>query len=149
MPRNPVEKCNTSFEDMYGSTTSGNLPTHKTKVCIENTVNISAVQAEFGEWISISDFHFYHMKCPYSTEAAWKFYTIDQEWAAWPTYVRDTNRSSSTYWKMIPVASGDRAAHTTTSGLMIRHSRGSKHGWLCVDPACPYYLLYNKNYFYI
>lgn len=148
MPRNPTEKCDISFEDMYGSTTSGNLPTHKTKVCIEDAVDIDAVQAEFP-WVSISDFHFYHMKCPYSNEAAWKYYTIDRVWASWETSVRDTNRASSTYWEMIPVAPGDRSDHTTTSGLMIRYSRGSKHGWLCVDPDCPYYQLHNRNYFYI
>lgn len=135
MPRNPVEKCDITFEDRYGSTTSGNLPTHKTKVCIENTINISAVQAEFP-WVTINDFHFYHMKCPYSNEA-----TVN--------YVRDTNKASATYWQMVEVVSVDRADHTTTSGMMIRHSKGSKHGWLCVDPDCPYYQLNKRNYFYI
>ena len=135
MPRNPVEKCDITFEDRYGSTTSGNLPTHKTKVCIEDTIDIGAVQAEFP-WVSISDFHFYHMKCPYSNEA-----TIN--------YVRDINKASVTYWQMVEVAPISKAAHTTTSGIMIRHSRGSKHGWMCVDPDCPYYQLNNRNYFYI
>ena len=136
MPRNPVEKCDITFEDRYGSTTSGNLPTHKTKVCIENTVDISAVQDEFP-WVSINDFHFYHMKCPYSNEA-----TIN--------YYRDIDKTSSTYWQMIEVIPAHRTDHTTTSGLMIRHSKGSKHGWLCVDPNCWYYQQPNKrNYFYI
>jgi len=132
MPRNPVEKCDTTFEDRYGSTTPGNLPTDKTKVCIENTVDIDAVQAEFP-WVTINDFHFYHLKCPYSTEA-----TLN--------YVRDTNPASATYWQMVEVVATD---HTTTSGLMIKYSKGSKHGWLCVDPDCPYYGLHNRSYFYI
>ena len=135
MPRNPVEKCNITFEDRYGTTISGNLPTHKTKVCIENTINISAVQAEFP-WVNINDFHFYHLKCPYSNEA-----TIN--------YVKDTDPSSPTYWQMVEVVAVDRTDHTTTSGFMIKYSRGSKHGWLCVDPACPYYQLNDRNYFYI
>jgi hypothetical protein len=135
MPRNPVEKCDITFEDRYGSTTPGNLPTHKTKVCIENTINISAIQAEFP-WVSINDFHFYHMKCPYSNEA-----TIN--------YVRDIDKASATYWQMLEVAPASRGNHTTTSGLMIKYSKGSKHGWLCVDPDCPYYQLNNRNYFYI
>lgn len=135
MPRNPVEKCETTFEDRYGSTTSGNLPTHKTEVCVGGAVDISAVQVEFP-WVSINDFHFYHMKCPYSNEA-----TIN--------YIKDIDPSSSTYWQMVEVALVDRSNHTTTSGFMIRYSRGSKHGWLCVDPDCPYYQLNNRNYFYI
>ena len=135
MPRNPVEKCDTTFEDRYGSTTPGNLPTDKTKVCIENTITISGVQAEFP-WVTINDFHFYHLKCPYSNEA-----TIN--------YVRDIDTASATYWQMLEVAPASRGNHTTTSGFMIKHSKGSKHGWLCVDPDCPYYQLNKRNYFYI
>ena len=148
MPRNPVEKCNITFEDRYGSTTSGNLPTHKTKVCIEDTIDIGAVQAEFP-WVTINDFHFYHMKCPYSNEAAKPGYDWDGNFFTEITYVRDTDPTSSNYWKTMPLASSSRASHTTTSGFMIRHSKGSKHGWLCVDPDCPYYILHKRNYFYI
>ena len=135
MPRNPVEKCDITFEDRYGTTTSGNLPTHRTKVCIENTIDISGVQAEFP-WVNISDFHFYHMKCPYSNESV-------------VNYVKDIDPNSSTYWQMVEIVPASRGDHTTTSGIMIRHSRGSKHGWMCVDPDCPYYQVNSINYFYI
>lgn len=135
MPRNPVEKCSITFEERYGTTLSGNLSSHKTKVCIENTIDLATIQAKFP-WVGIEDFHFYHMKCPYSSEA-------------FIHYVKDTDPNSPTYWQMVEVAPANITSHTSTSGIMIRHSRGSKHGWLCVDPACPYYLLNNKNYFYI
>ena len=158
MPRNPVEKCDITFEDRYGSTTSGNLPTHKNE-CIESLLgdstisgsNIWKIHQEQGlGWVTVNDFHFYHMKCPYSNEAATLRYDVDGN-PEYVTYVRDVVRSSHTYWQMIEVAPGDRVSHTTTSGIMIRYSRGSKHGWLCVDPDCPYYKdnNKNKNYFYI
>ena len=141
MPRNPVEKCNITFEDRYGSTTSGNLPTNKNE-CIESLLgdptisgsNIWQIQQEF-DWVTVNDFHFYHVKCPYSNESV-------------VNYVKDTNPNSSTYWQMVEIVPASRGYHIITSGFMIRHSRGSKHGWMCVDPDCPYYQLNNINYFY-
>ena len=135
MPRNPIEKCDVSFENRYGTTTSGNLPTHKTKDCVSTVVNIGAVQSEFP-WVTIADFHFYHIKCPYSKES-----TVN--------YVRVTDREASNFWSMIEVPDGTQTYHTSTSGIMIRHSRGNKYGWMCVDPACKFYQLYNTNYFHI
>ena len=127
MPRNPVEKNSVDWEARYGTTISGNLPKYKTKECVSDIITntaLSGIQVNFP-WVTISDFHYYHFKCPYSTEAKTHF-------------VRDTDRQSDTYWQMVTI-SGSPVSHTTTSGLMIRFSRGSKHGWLCVDPICPYY----------
>ena len=135
MPRNPIEKCEVDFEDRYGSTTSGNLGTYKAKDCVSSTVDMGTVQAEFP-WVTIENFNFYHLKCPYSTEAE-------------AHYVRVTDRQASNFWTMIEVPGGTQTNHTSTSGIMVRHSRGNKHGWLCVDPACKYYELYNTNYFHI
>jgi hypothetical protein len=126
MPRNPRDRCDVSWSTRYGtaSGTEGNLPTHKTKECVSEVVTLSGVQAEFP-WVTIADFHYYHIKCPYSTESPIH-------------YRRDINRGSATYWQNIDV-SAEAITHPTTSGIMIRHSRGSKYGWLCVDPDCPYY----------
>ncbi|MHA2218191.1 MAG: hypothetical protein ACXACY_19820 [Candidatus Hodarchaeales archaeon] len=135
MPRNPATKCDITFEDRYGSTTSGNLSTHKTKVCVSNAVDLQTIQAEFGTWITIADFHYYHIKCPYSTQADYNF-------------VLDIDPSSATYWQPLAVPGGSQTDHTSTSGIMIRHSRGSKYGWLCVDPACQYYQNNERTYFY-
>jgi len=143
MPRNPVDRCNVSWEDRYGTTASGNLSTHKTKECVSNVVTVSGlaqINMHFP-WVGIEDFHYYHMKCPYATEANMH-------------YITDKTPGSATYWQAIDV-SGEVANHTTTSGMMIRFSRGSKHGWLCVDPNCPYYQgtasgsIKGRPYFYI
>lgn len=137
MPRNPVDRCAATWHDMYGTTSSGNFPTHKTKECVEDVVDLPTIQATFP-WVTISDFHFYHFKCPYSNEADTGM-----------NVVRDTDRNSLTYWQMVTVLPAGRANHTSTGGMMIRHARGSKHGWLCVDPVCPYYVTNTTNYFYI
>jgi len=125
MPRNPLDRCDVSWEDRVGTTASGNLPQYKVGVCIEDAVDIVSVQTEFP-WVDIRDFHFYHIKCPYATESNWHFVT-------------DNDITSLTYWQAIDV-SGEAVPHTATSGIMIRDVMGSKHGWSCVDPACPYYL---------
>ena len=140
MPRNPIEKCEATWHDQYGTTVSGWFPTHKTKECIEDTIDASAlatIQAEFP-WIrsDYGDFKYYHFKCPYADEAE-------------INYVRNIDRSDPNYWKFELVMPADRAAHTSTGGMMIRHTRVSKHGWLCVDPVCPYYVTNNTNYFYV
>ncbi len=126
MPRNPIEKCEVTWEDQYGTTSSGNLPTHKTKECVEDVVDLPTIQATFS-WIDISDFHFYHIKCPFSDEADFN-------------YIRNIIIGSANYWQMELVLPADRVNHVNTGGMMIKYSRGSKHGWLCVDPVCKYYL---------
>lgn len=125
MPRDPRDRCDVSWEDRVGTTASGNLPQYIVGQCVEDVIDIVAVQA-VTPWVELSDFHFYHVKCPYSTETLWHF-------------VLDTNPTSLTYWEAINVA-GEVASHTSTGGFMIRHTRGSKNGWLCVDPACPVFL---------
>ena len=141
MPRNPVERNNVDWEDRYGTTISGNLPQYRDPAtsagveCLEDILyasspvlsgatNLEYIQTIFP-WVTFRDFHYFSFRCPYSTESS-------------THYVRDTNRQSETYWQMISVSS-EAVSHTTTDGLMIRYSRGSKHGWLCVDPICPYY----------
>ncbi len=137
MPRNPIEICETTWHEKYGTTNSGNFPTHKTKECIEDTVTISGVRAEFP-WVreDYGDFKYYHFKCPYSTEAE-------------INYVRNGDRSDPNYWKFELVMPVDRVSHVDTGGLMIKQSRGSRHGWMCVDPVCPYYISNSTNFFYI
>lgn len=135
MPRNPKDKCAVPWWTRYGTVSGveGNLPDRKRTDCIEYKIDLDAVQAEFP-WVSIFDFHYYHMKCPYASEASLH-------------YVRNTDTSSPDYWKRnVSVA---HVPHTTTSGMMIRHSRGSRHGWLCVDPSCSYYTSNGKPYFQI
>lgn len=124
MPRDPRDRCSIGWNDRYGTTWSGNLPRHKTKECVEDAIDLPTIQAEFP-WVGIEDFHFYHFKCPYATEASIHLR-------------RDVSRSSLTYWQHINVAN-EAAAHAATSGIMIKYNRGSKYGWLCVDPECPYY----------
>jgi len=134
MPRDPRDKCDVGWDERYGTTWSGNLPQWERTVCIEDTIDLDAIQAEFP-WVKYTDFHFYHKKCPYSNESSIH-------------YVRDTDRSSATYWQLETVLGGDRTNHTSTDGMMIRYSRGSRHGWLCVDPDCSYYLTNNTPYFH-
>jgi hypothetical protein len=143
MPRDPRQKCNRSWEDLYGTTASGNLPQYKTKECVSSVITelaLNYIQGYFP-WVGIEDFHYHHIKCPYSTEAGIHM-------------VMDRNIGSPTYWQGIDVSS-ETLSHTTTSGFMIRFSRGSKHGWLCVDPNCPYYQgtvsgsIKGRPYFYI
>ena len=141
MPRSPQEICDVTWENRYGTIHDGNLPQRVTKECLESTITLSGVQAVFP-WVGIDDFHYYHIKCPYSTEADIHL-------------VRDTVKGSSTFWENTNVVS-EAAIHTATSGITIRWSRGSKHGWLCVDPNCPFFLgtvsgatTGGVNYFYI
>jgi hypothetical protein len=122
MPRNPVEKCNVTWENRYGTQHTGNLPQF---IANEPWCNID-IDLITMPGITLTDFHFHHIKCPYSTQSA-------------VNYVRDSEIGSPTYWEMVPT-SGSLADHTATSGIMVRWSRGAKHGHLCVDDACPYYL---------
>ena len=75
--------------------------------------------------VRVSDFRVYHMICPFHTEPV----GIDAL-----HLVRNTNPFSSNYWNYeVTVPPGQRSDHTATNGIMIRWSRGSKYGWLCVD----------------
>jgi len=118
MPRNPKDRCNLSWEQRFGTTAIGNLPQYKINTCIEDTIDINTVQIE-APWVSLDDFHYHHIKCPYSIEAS-------------NHMVKGIN------WQFVDVES-EAVSHTATSGIMIRYARGSKYGYLCVDPECPYY----------
>ena len=135
MPRNPVDKCNVPWGTRYGTASGveGNLPSHRIHKCVENEIDINAINSVFP-WVRSTDFSFYHIKCPYSIESDFN-------------YVRNLNKTSNDYWKANVAVS--TASHTATAGMMIRYSRGSKHGWLCVDPNCPYYIDNGKPYFYL
>ncbi len=124
MPRNPKDKCDTTWEEKYGTDLNGNLPQHKTKECVDDVIDLITIQSTFP-WVSLADFHYHHFKCPYSIESNVHF-------------IKDTDRNSFTYWQNKNVFT-EAAAHVATGGLMIRFNRGSKYGWLCVDPECPYY----------
>jgi len=143
MPRNPVDKKAVSWASRYGTTATNNLPQYYPEKYVSTIITPSKlvqIQAEFP-WVDLDDFHNYHVKCPYATEANVHL-------------VRDTIVGSDTYWQNTNVIN-EVESHTLTSGVMIRHSRGSKHGWLCVDPNCPYYQgtvsgsIAGSNYFYI
>ena len=120
MPRYPISTCGRGIVDC-------NLPTHKTKECVSTVISdsdLATIRNHFP-WVGIEDFHYYHIKCPFSTEAGMHL-------------VRNPYKNSPTYFQAVDVE-GSATNHTVTSGIMIRFSRGSKHGWLCVDPNCPYY----------
>lgn len=124
------------WERYFGTTSSGNLPQYKatSNPC---GVNVGALNSKLVNDLDIreSDFRFYHIKCPYSTES-----DVNE--------IIDRNRLSPTYGQNVDVSS-EATPHTVTSGIMIKFNRGSKYGWLCVDDACPYYQDTGRRYFYI
>ncbi len=134
MPRKPRTRCNLSWEDRFGTIADGNLPQYKVTMDLCG-VDISAITYPD---IHMSDFHYYHMKCPYSVESELH-------------YVRNTNINDVNYFDMEDVTSGTLglSTHTSTKGIMIKEQRGRKYGWLCVDPACPYHIATGNYYFYI
>jgi len=134
MPRNPIKKCDSSWEDRYGTTASGNLPRYKITECVESVVDLPAVWSGGATWVRYTDFHYYHLKCPYSTESDLH-------------YVRNIDRNDPNFWEYETLNSGSLAAHTATNAMMIRYVRGSKYGWLCVDPNCPYFVSTGMRYF--
>ncbi len=168
MPRNPIEKCEATWHDQYGTTSSGNFAEHKTKECIEDVIDLPTIQATFS-WVTIADFHYYHFKCPYAFDREdpdvypqpdvhphlirnLLDVTSDYYW----TYIYSIAGGVITYYE-VPVS--ERSAHTATGGMMIKHTRGSNYGWSCVDPLCSYYLgtatitptgstVAGRNYFY-
>ena len=129
MPRNPVEKCEVTWSERYGTASGveGNLPEYKRTECIEDKVTLSGGVWNAFPWVTYFDFHYHHIKCPYSNESD-------------NNYVRNTDPDDPNYWKLEEVMPEDRVNHVNTDGMMIRYARGSKHGWLCVDPVCKYYL---------
>ena len=135
MPRNPVDKCNITWENRYGTTISGNLSQYNRTKCIEDIIDLDTVHSGGADWVTIYDFHYYHIKCPYSNEAE-------------VHYVLNTDRNSPNFWKVEEVPVSGRADHTATSGIMIRHVKGNKYGWLCVDPNCPFFINNGQRYFY-
>ena len=134
MPRKPNTRCNLSWEDTHGTTASGNLPQYKATTP-ECGVDISSIT--YSE-VQLSDFKFYHMKCPYSTEA-------DSH------YARITDKTDPNYFKMEDISTGPigLASHTATNGIMIKESRGRRHGWVCVDDNCPFYTSTSSRFFYV
>ena len=130
MPRNKNYKCPSSWQ--LGTTASGNLPQFKVG---QNLCEVNIAGITYPD-ITVSDFRVYHIKCPYSSQA-------EQH------YVRDIDINSPTYWQQQELDSGDLADHQDTKGIMVVEHRGPKHGFLCVDDACPYYISTGKRYFYI
>jgi hypothetical protein len=146
MPRSRTDKCNNSWENLYGTTAIGNLPQYKRYECVSDVVDLDAVRSE-APWVRINDFHYYHFKCPYgdySTVSGVISGTLN-----WAQTTISGNRA------LYFVEEPDRAAHNATAGMMIKYSRGSAHGWMCVDPNCPYYrgiasgTVSGTRYFYI
>lgn len=134
MPRKPGTRCNLTWENTHGTTVSGNLPQYKVG---QNNCSVDLNAITYPE-VKLSDFHYHHIKCPYSTQA-------DSH------YIRNMDKTSLNYFKMEDVSSGPLGLtdHTATNGIMIKESRGHIHGWLCVQDDCPYYISTGKRYFYV
>jgi hypothetical protein len=119
------------WESYYGTTSSGNLSQFKatSNPC---GVDVGALNTKLVDALDIrdSDFRFYHIKCPYSTESDVNV-ILDRN----PGMPGNPN---PTFGEYVDVSS-NTASHTVTSGIMIKFSRGSRYGWLCVDDACPHY----------
>lgn len=145
MPRPRRTNCN-DWENLYGTTAVGNLAQYKIHECVESVVDIDTVQSG-TPWVTISDFRYYHFKCPYGD------YTTLSGVALGTLNYAQTVVSGVRV--MYQVQASDRAEHIATGGIMIRYSRGSAHGWMCVDPNCSYYLgtasgtVGGTRYFYI
>lgn len=118
----------------YGTTADGNLSQHKPD---ENPCGVD-IDAVTMHGVTLADFHYYHIKCPYSTQADYH-------------YVRNMNPFDANYMQLEQIDLGEQTSHTVTSGVMIRYNRGSKYGWLCVDDGCYYYttVFSGSRYFYI
>ena len=124
------------WESYYGTTTSGNLSQYKVS---DNPcgINIASLNPTLVNNLDIkeSSFRFYHIKCHHATES-----TVHE--------VLDRKPLSQTFGQMITISGSDIDSHTVTSGIMIKHNKGSKYGWLCVDDNCPYYISTGRRYFY-
>lgn len=131
MPRKPGDHCDLTWEQRVGSTLEGNLPQYKVN---DNNCGVNINNITYPE-VTVGDFRVNHKKCPYANEA-------------FRHRVLDTDPSSPTYWTVLELDAGELSAHTDTKGIMIKESRGSVHGFVCVDDNCYYYTTYNKRYFY-
>jgi len=124
------------WERYFGTTTSGNLSQFN---AANNPcgVVVADLNPQLVADLNIKDssFRFYHIKCQYSD-------------ASGTHEILDRNISSPTFGQMITIPPGEIDYHTVTSGIMIKHNKGSKYGWLCVDDACPYYQNNGRRYFY-
>jgi len=124
------------WERYYGTTTSGQLAQFKatSNPC---GVDVGALNSQLVSDLNISDssFRFYHIKCHYASES------LVHE-------IVDKDTLSPTFGETLTIGAGDIASHTVTSGIMIKHNRGSKYGWICVDDNCPYYQNNGRRYFY-
>lgn len=124
------------WERYFGTTTSGNLPQYKVhdNVC---GINIGLLDPQLVDDLNINDgsFRFYHIKCHHASESE-----VHE--------VLDRESLSDTFGQMVTIDAGEIASHTVTSGIMIKHNKGSKYGWLCVDDSCPYYISTGRRYFY-
>jgi hypothetical protein len=132
MPRKPGQRCSLSWEQRVGTTLVGNLPQYKAN---QNLCNVNLSNITYPG-LRASDFSVYHKKCPYASES-------------FHHRVLDTDPSSPTYWTVVDLIGGEITSHADTKGIMVRESRGSKHGWLCVDDNCYYYTTNSQRYFYL
>jgi hypothetical protein len=132
MPIDPNYIRNLTHEQRFGTTTSGNLPQYKVG---QNLCEVDIASITYPD-VSVFDFRYYHIKCPYSTQS------LVHE-------VRNVDLSSSNYFKMEEVPVGSLTSHIITKGIMIKHNPGARiWGWLCVDDNCSYFLNTGKRYFY-
>lgn len=138
MPRIVDGSCDTTssgWNNAYGTTAVGNIGQFVVGKCIEDIVDINTISSQPGlDWIRISDFRFYHIRCPYYTDTGFHFVPTGT--------VINGNRGFR------ELTTGELGSHTASSGIMIRYARSSVYGWLCVDPACPHYISTGQRYFY-
>lgn len=131
MPRNPLDKKNDTWENCIGTLNLYNLPEYKVhdNLCGINIDNIT------HPGVTINSFRVFHKKCPYSIQS-----NVHK--------VRNLNVLDPNYFKMEELDPAVFTDHSDTNGVMIRESRGSIHGNLCVDNNCYYYLNNNNRYFH-
>jgi len=124
------------WESYVGTTSSGNLPQYNaaSNPC---GVDVGALNPQLVNQLDIreSSFRFYHIKCQHS-------------YASEVHDILDRYPLSPTFGHVITIPAIDIDYHTVTSGIMIKHNKGSKYGWLCVDDNCPYYKNTGRRYFY-
>ena len=80
-----------------------------------------------------STYGYSYKKCPYSLSYKNQY------------YVEGYNGNSTN--PNLPIPDGQITEHTTTSGNMIIHHRGSVYGFVCWDDLCYYYVNNGVRYF--